>query len=322
MRVAVVGAGEVGRRVSRRLGAEDSVTSLAVVDPDALEMLDADVVVLCGPDDEQADQAHEALTRSCDVVALADSSAAVTSLLALVDYAGELGRSVVIGAGAAPGLSSLLAVHAAEIAGELEEVTVALAGVAGPQCRERRLRALRTETQEWRDGEWVDCDARSGPELVWFPDPLGAVDCVRADLSDGILLRRALPETPTISVKVQRDTPPPAPARRFRRMRTPTPGAVRVAVSGRRADGPVTVVYAAVAPLAESSAAVASLVALELGARRERADGSIVGGPAEVLSARSALARCAAWGVRLEVFEDLDPGQVARVASGPVDDGR
>lgn len=322
MRVAVVGAGEVGRRVSRRLGAEDSVASLAVVDPDAFDVLDADVVVLCGPDEAQVDQAHEALARDCDVVALADSPASVTSMLALVDYAGELGRSVVVGAGASPGMSSLLAVHAAQVAGALDEVTIAIAGTGGPECVERRFRSLRVETQEWRDGEWVDCDARSGPELVWFPDPLGAVDCTRADVSDGLLLRRVLPDPPTISVKVQRDNPPPVPAGRLRRRRSPAPGGVRVAVSGRRFDGPATVVYAAVAPPAEIAASVASLVALELGARRERGEAPVVGGPAEVLDARAALARCASWGIALWVFEGLDADAGEGGSSGSGGDDR
>lgn len=306
MRVAIVGAGEVGRRVSRQLGGADAVTSLVVVDSDGLDLVDADIVVLCGPDEAQLEQARVALGRAAHVVASADSSASVDSMLALVDHAAEVGRSVVVGAAASPGLSSLLAVHAAAIAGDLEEVAVAVAGIGGPSCSERRTRALRSETQEWRDGEWVDCDARSGPELVWFPDPLGAVECVRGDLSDGILLRRVLPTVRTITVRTQRDIPAPTPTRRFRRMPAPEPGSVRVSVSGRRPEGPTTVVYAAVAPAAASSAAVASASVLELAARAGRGEPSMVGGPAELLDARDALARLGEWGVRLMVFEGID----------------
>lgn len=301
-----MGAGEVGRRVSRQLGGSDAVTALVVVDSDGLDLVETDIVVLCGPDEVQFDQAQVALGRAAHVVSLADSTAAVSSMLALVDYATEVGRSVVVGAAASPGLSSLLAVHAAEIAGELDEVVVAVAGIGGPACSERRTRALRSETQEWRDGEWIDCDARSGSELVWFPEPLGAIDCVRGDLSDGLLLRRVLPSSPTISVRAQREIPAPTPSRRFRRTPPPEPGSVRVSVSGRRPDGPTTVVYAAVAPAAESSAAVASAAVLELAARHGRGDPPLVGGPAELLDARPALARIAQWGVRLMVFEGID----------------
>ena len=107
-----------------------------------------------------------------------------------------------------------------------KEVSIAVAGSAGPACHERRAKASRTDTQEWRDDGWVECAARSAPELVWFPDPLGAVDCARGDLSEAVLLRRLLPEVPQIAVKMGRPTAHPIPQRVRRLGRRPAPQAL------------------------------------------------------------------------------------------------
>ena len=271
MRVGIVGTGEVGRRVAKLLATDESVSAVVLVSglaktrsrlrgalgpkiestDDGQPLLDArlDVVVLCNPEEEQLAVTWQALAAGAHVISLADSVATVAGILGLEDFAREVGRSIVVGAGASPGLSTLLARHAADLFEEIDEVTIGVVGTGGPACVERRSRAVRTDTQEWRDDQWVDCAARSGSELIWFPDPLGGVDCARGDLSEALLLRRVLPSAPSISAKVGR------PAGRPNRFRRDTgagaePGAVRVSVSGRIDGVPDTVVYGVAAPAA------------------------------------------------------------------------
>ncbi|MFN8053585.1 MAG: hypothetical protein U0Q22_19270 [Acidimicrobiales bacterium] len=306
-RVGVVGTGMVGSALIRRLVASHAVTVTALSSDDLADGPEGvDVVVLCTPDGGQTDEARVALAAGCHVVSLADSLATVSSLLGLEDYAAEVGRSVVVGAAASPGLTTTLAVHASALFDEVDEISVAASGVAGPACAERRARASRTDSQEWRDGRWSDVVARSGSELVWFPDPVGAVDCGRGDLSEGILLHRLLREVPTISVRVARDASVVARPRVRRRSRsdggpTPEAGGVLASVTGRVDGASSTVVYACVAPAAVSSSALAAVVTRRLldGGAPPVATVVDVARPVELLR------DLAAMGVRSLVFEGV-----------------
>src|SRR3546814_1708122 len=81
--------------------------------------------------------------------------------------------------------------------------------------------------------------AGSGRELCWFPDPIGAEDCYRAELPDAVLLVPHFPLVDRVTARL-------SATRRDRitahlpMLRKPHPeglvGAVRVEVRGRR-DG-------------------------------------------------------------------------------------
>lgn len=330
MRVGVIGTGLVGRRAARELvglaevetvvlltgatkergrlreslGPKAEVGTSEGVDADGLAAASVDVVVVCGPDDEQPDLSRLALGAGCHVVTLADSIESIDTLFGLDDYAREVGRSVVVGANMSPGWSTVLAWHASALFDEIDEVSIAVTGSAGPACHERRSRASRTDTQEWRDGEWVECAARSAPELVWFPDPLGAVDCARGELSEAILLRRMLPDVPQIVVKMGRPSSHPLPqrVRRLRRSTAPQEaGGVRVAMSGRSEGQPSTVVYGLLSPPAASTAVLAAFAAR---ATATAAPG--VRGVAEILDPVTTLRAAADRGVRGLVYDGID----------------
>ena len=78
-----------------------------------------------------------------------------------------------MGAAFSPGLSCLLARHAADSLDAVDEVHFARHGAAGPLCASERLAALRSPVREWCDGSWEKRSAGSGRELCWFPDPVG-----------------------------------------------------------------------------------------------------------------------------------------------------
>lgn len=224
-------AGGRAEAVATSLGPSVEVSSWG---PQVLDR--ADVVVLALPDGHPA-MAAAALAAGAHVVSVTDDVAEVRGLLELDEEARQQGRTVLIGAGFAPGLSCLLAKHAAAGFDRVEEVHVAKAGTGGPACARHHHAALNGDSPEWRNGEWTTRRGGSGRELSWFPDPLGARDCYHAAASDPLVLVPAFPEATRVTARL-------GASRRDRltahlpMMRRPHPegtlGALRVEVRGRR----------------------------------------------------------------------------------------
>jgi hypothetical protein len=325
LRVAVIGAGAVGARCARQLVSSPEVATVVVRDPnDATarhlveslgsgagvdpgspgDPVDADVVVLAGPVGTQADQAAAFMRSGQHVVTTSDSVDEVTRLLAFDDEATERDVTVVAGAGFAPGLTDLLAAHAASWFEQVLEVHVAKLGTGGPACARAHHRALRSEAVDWRDGGWIRRPGGSGRELVWFPDPLAARDCYRAAAPDALLLVPALSG-------VQRVTSRVAATRRDRltaalpMLRRPHadggPGGVRVEVRGTIGQGHEVVVLGAMDRPAVAAGAVAAVAAVALGRGEARRRG--VAGMAELFDPLPMLSDLAVRGVRCARFD-------------------
>jgi hypothetical protein len=257
LRTVVVGTGAVGARVARQLYETDGCESLVLVDSDGKRarqvanslgqaarveewspalLEDADVLVLAAPGRQRA-KAEAALERRVHVVTTTDDVAEVRALLDLDAEARERALTVAVGAGFAPGLSCVLARHAAQDFGTVDEVHVAKLGTGGPACAKQHHRALAQEAVDYRDGAWTRRPGGSGRELCWFPDPVGGVDCYRGGLPDALLLVPGF-------TNVQRVTARVAASRRDRisarlpMLRPPhaegTLGALRVEVRGWR----------------------------------------------------------------------------------------
>lgn len=256
----MVGAGAVGARAARQLvGA--TVDDVTVVDsnvsqaaavaaslgewaavgswaPGSLEAGDVVVLACLGP---HLDMARDATRRSASVVSVADDIDDVRALLALDDEARAAGVTVAVGAGFAPGLTCVLARHAAAGFDAVDEIHVAKAGTGGPACARHHHEALTGEAVDWRDGAWLRQRAGSGRELCWFPEPLGALDCYRGGLPDALLLVPAFPGVRRVTARVAASRRDRLTAR-LPMLRQPHPegllGAARVEVRGRR--GPST----------------------------------------------------------------------------------
>ena len=107
-----------------------------------------------------------------------------------------------------------------------------------------------------------------GRELCWFPDPIGALDCYRAELPDAALLVRSFPGVARVTARL-------AATRRDRltgrlpMLRTPHPeglvGAARVEVRGAIDGARQVVVLGALDRPAVASGAVAALAARRAG---------------------------------------------------------
>ncbi|MGH9187485.1 MAG: NAD(P)-binding domain-containing protein, partial [Acidimicrobiales bacterium] len=255
MRVAVFGAGAVGARVARQLASTEEIGAVLVHDrrPDRVREVVAavgspaapfegigdglDGAVLALPAGAHAERAAELVGAGVPVISIADGIADVAALLELDAEARARQVPVIVGAGFSPGLTCLLARHAAGRFDTVDEIHVAKAGTGGPACAHQHHSALAGTAVDWRDGGWVRRRGGSGRELVWFPDPVGPRDCYRAGLPDALLLVPAF-------AGVERVTARMAANRRDRitahlpMLRRPHaeggPGAVRVEVRGRQ----------------------------------------------------------------------------------------
>ncbi|HEX9995412.1 MAG TPA: Gfo/Idh/MocA family oxidoreductase [Acidimicrobiales bacterium] len=286
MRAVLIGAGAVGARIARQLVPGDGVDSLVVVDRDRIRaaavvaslgapalpappggasLQGADVVVVAVPTGGHRTVAEQALEQGAHVVSVSDAVGDVRDLLALDAEARERDLSVVVGAGFSPGLTCLLARHAAAGFDEVDEIHVAKFGTAGPACARHHHQALTERAVDWREGAWVTRPGGSGRELSWFPDPVGPLDCYRAGLPDALLLAPAVPGVARVTARVaatRRDRF----TSRFPMLRPPHPeglvGAVRVEVRGRRGRGRDVRVLGALDRPGVAAGAVAAVAAL------------------------------------------------------------
>ena len=122
---------------------------------------------------------------------------------------------------------------------QVDELHVAAHGTGGPACARQHHRALAGLALTWHDGMWIERASGSGRELCWFPDPVGAHDCYRAELADPLLLVPAFPGVARVSARLSATRRDRITAR-LPMLRPPHPegtlGAVRVEVRGKR-DG-------------------------------------------------------------------------------------
>jgi len=322
MRVGVFGLGALGTRAARQLASSAEVDSVVLVERRADRLTEVsesigrlatahegddlpllDVAVLATPGDQQVRDARRLVRHGVSVVATTDSVKATTALLDLDAEARARGLTVAVGAAFSPGLTCVLARFAAAGLDVVDEIHVARIGTAGPACARQHHRALRGTTVDWRDGGWQRRPAGSGRELNWFPDPIGAADCYRAELPDALLLVPAFRGVGRVTARL-------AATRRDRltaglpMLRRPHPeagiGAVRVEVQGRGDDGITAHILGAIDRPGIAGGAVAAVTAVHLGSGRALRTGAA--GLAELVEPKPFLAELARRGVKAARF--------------------
>jgi hypothetical protein len=327
MRVTVIGAGASGARSARQLTTCEDVDSVALADEDPQvaaavcramgEQVEAvgvsppnagtEVTVLATPSATQPALAAEAMRAGSDVVTTADGLDDVRTLIDLGAEATERGRTIVLGAGFAPGLTCILARHAAALFDHVEEIHVFKSGTGGPSCARQHHDALAQRTLDWRGGGWREQAGGSGRELCWFPEPVGGADCYRAALPDPVLLHQSFPGAERITARVAATRRDRMTAR-LPMLRRPHPeglvGAVRVEVRGRVNGRYDTHVLGALDRPAVAAGAVAALAAVRLG-RGQLGIGPGAHGLADTDQAAAFLHELADRGVRAAAFQGL-----------------
>ena len=305
--ILLVGVGAVGRRAARQLAETDGVERILIADRAAgsaaeaaeamgkqAEVVDwspdrplpAGVTAVASAVGGAAERAvfERAVEAGVPAAGCGDDASTVRSLLDLDDAAREAGVTLAAGCGLAPGLADVLARHAAGALDSVDEICVARAGSAGPACRSAVDRAGRGAAPEWRDGAWARHRAGSGRQLVWFPAPVGGLDCHRAASGQALLLVDAFPTLRRASMRIATPLGPGAavpgghllghipvvstllggPAAKRARDPDGDWGAAWVEVRGRRGRSEEILVYGAVDRMAFAAGAVLAVTTLWL----------------------------------------------------------
>ena len=261
-----------------------------------------DVVVLAAASGSHVTAARHHVGRGRSVVSCSDDVDEVDGLLGLDAEAAAAGVTVIAGAAFSPGLSCVLARHAASALDRVTEVHAAMVGVGGPACAQERRRLHSHPGREWRDDRWVEVEGGSAQELVWFPDPIAARDCGRGALAEPVLLHRAIPEATLITAHAGIDRadrllgliPKRAPV-----AAEGDPGAIRVELAGERDGEPADIVYAVMDRPAVGAGTTAALAAVAVGSTSKR--GAM--GLAELVDPLEFLSEMAVAGIRAATFE-------------------
>jgi hypothetical protein len=288
-----------GAELATALGGE--ATPFGTIPPDV------DGVTLAIPGSGAVRLAQQAVDLGIPVASVSDDADGITSLLALDAPARAHGSTVVVCCGMVPGLADVLARHAANVLEPADEVHVARFGTAGEACAATLRRARRERPVEWRDGA-ARTVRHVGPELVWFPDPVGAQECIT--VAAGVeLLHAAVPGVTRATVRAA-EPPPPRRRSLLARRRAATPwGAARVEVWGWRDGARTAVVYGVI----EQPAVAAGTVLAVAGARVAgllpdvllRAHEPGARGLGELVEPAPFLAELARRGVKAAVFEGV-----------------
>jgi hypothetical protein len=325
--VLLAGTGEVAVRTARQLLDSDGVDRLLVASNDAARAervahVFGDRVSVCDwtPDTPLPDVAVIVSARASDhplaraaieagtpFVSCDDDQVTIFHLLGLDELACSHGVTVAIGAGLAPGIADLLTRHAADEFDHVDEIRVARVGAAGPESVSSLRRDLRSAGVDWHDAEYRNRPA-PGDELVWFPEPIGAVQCDTAVLGLRLLVD-AFGEVPRISVLA--GAVPVRDRRRVVRRRAEESewGGVRVELWGTRDGAHGAVVYGLVDRTAVAAGTMLAVTALRLGGLgTTRIARPGVHGVARLLDPVEALAELAERGVRAARFEGAPVG--------------
>ena len=236
-----------------------------------------------------------------------DSLDDVRELLTLETLAQRRGVPLVVGAAMSPGLSGLVARHLASRLDRLDEIHVSVHGTGGPACAVAHHRALGGTSLNWHDGRWMERPAGSGRELAWFPEPLGAKDCYRAEMADPLVLTTTFPQAQRVVARMSATRRDRLTAR-LPMLTPPHPegglGGLRVEVRGTRNGERIALVAGIAQRTAIAAAHVATLFTTMI-VQGELPTGLVVPGAAELPTQRM-LERLAANGLALREFVGSD----------------
>lgn len=308
-RLALVGGGVVGRRIEKRLVLTHDDRRVIAVDPRIVDLAttrrldDVDVVVLA-----QAGPHHAAvvalLDRGIHVVSIGDDLNDVAAIIEESDRADSNDATLVAGAGMGPGLTGLIARHLARSFASVDEIHLALHGTAGPACARQHHRALAGDAIAFDDGAFTTVRAGTSRELAWFPEPVGAYDCYRAELSSPLVLHRTFPQVSRITARMSAN-------RRDRftsRLPMLTPphkeggvGACRVELRGADATGSRLTMIGGIAEMVGTAAAATACAYVEALLRGALRPGIVLPGD-ETVDTAALLRDVERFGVRLQEF--------------------
>jgi saccharopine dehydrogenase-like NADP-dependent oxidoreductase len=194
--------------LARELGSRVDATYVDARNRDSLllALRDADVAIgAVGPFYQFAPKmAWAALESGVQYIDICDDYSPIDILFEFDAVARRSGTTVITGLGWTPGLSNVLARHGAEQLDTVREVRIAWVGGAadaeGRAVIKHVLHAVSGQIPTYRNGQVVSVPAMSEPELVNFPEPLGATEVFHVGHPEPLTIPRSIP-APLVSLK-------------------------------------------------------------------------------------------------------------------------
>lgn len=369
MKVAIVGgAGVIARRAAALLADQPAVDSLVIADVEpanaaeianrlgskatalrtdfsdpneareAFEGADLALGCLAGRPVLERRIVEAAIDSRIPYVGICDDWKVTEEILEMDPDASEAHTLVVTGAGASPGLTNLMALHASRNLDEVDEVHISWVGStsspSGAGAVIHTLKSFGGIARTYAGGGWRFIRAGGAREQVWFPDPVGAVDVATCRHPEPVMLARLFPRAREISVKgslgiaffrdvmslasrlgVSRSTLERVGGLPGIEILIPGIGllgggprwsALRVEVRGKCRQRPVTVILSAVDSMQNLAAGPLAAIALAIGEVAK--SGSTAGAktPEEVVEPVQIFRRLASWGLKVA---RLDPAE-------------
>lgn len=217
MRIAIVGTGAMGAFIARELAHSEPKATLVLVDADlaraeeianslkpnatqamgcdardtpalAAVFAGADVVVNAAQYDVNLDVMRACIRAKCHYLDLGGMFHMTQRQLKLSDEFKAAGLTAVLGMGAAPGMTNILARHLCDQLDEVESIAIsfAVAALDAPQSDifvppysvTTLMQEFCEESVQFIDGAHRLQPPLSGREAIHFPAPIGIVDCV------------------------------------------------------------------------------------------------------------------------------------------------
>jgi hypothetical protein len=205
-RIAVIGNGVVGRRVAKHVV---NMSSRSLVELDSRRddlasspFLDDVVAAVLAHSGPHHPDSIALLDRGISVISVGDQMADVDAMMWEAERAARSDAVLVVGAGMSPGLVGLIARHLTTQLATADEIHVAIHGTAGPACARQHHRALAGHAAAFDGGGFLTFRAGTGRQLEWFPEPVGAYDCYRAEVPGPVLMHRTFPDAVRISARL------------------------------------------------------------------------------------------------------------------------
>jgi saccharopine dehydrogenase-like NADP-dependent oxidoreductase len=136
-----------------------------------------------------------AIRAGVSFVDIDDDYDATEESLKLYDEAQRRGVTAIIGLGATPGMTNLLACYGAKRLDEVYEIGTywiwtALDPTMGPAIIDHYFHAVTGAVTTYKDGEWIKVPALSEPECFEFPSPIGAWEVAHAGHPEPVTIPR------------------------------------------------------------------------------------------------------------------------------------
>jgi len=136
-----------------------------------------------------------AIRAGVNFVDIDDDYDATEESLKLHEEAQKRGVTAIIGFGATPGITNLLAYYGARKLDEVHEIGTywiwtALDPMMGPAIIDHYFHAITGAVTTYKDGEWVKVPALSEPERFEFPSPIGAWEVAHAGHPEPVTIPR------------------------------------------------------------------------------------------------------------------------------------